>query len=465
MANIEKENYILMLSKKISKSNRMLVVTEIFLIFVTSIVASIIRLDESLLNVLFTFPGQPKILIYPLIWYLMIYLNDGWDKSKFLTSNKYYSDILEAAWKSLIVFSALAYLIQYPISRLWVLYNVLAVTSVLILNRFVFRFSIKESKADFSNLKYIYIGAKANSEPFKNEFKSLFGFTPNFKFLSPPIPDKSAEWLDKYKKMVTPEIYGVVISYASINDAQLLKEMANFNRESVIDLILISRIAPIVPRFEILENPTLIRIRQSSLFTSGAFLKRIIDIFGSLLGLIILFPVFVITALLVKLTSKGPILFSDRRVGRDGNLFTFPKFRTMYQGSQSKRSDFIGLPDESISHRYKTDPRITTVGSFLRRWSIDEIPQLWCVLIGTMSLVGPRPILLEEMDLVDPLHTQRFAAKPGLTGLWQITGRKEVAWEDRMLRDLAYIESWSLWRDLIYIAKTFRAIIKGDGAY
>ena len=105
------------------------------------------------------------------------------------------------------------------------------------------------------------------------------------------------------------------------------------------------------------------------------------------------------------------------------------------------------------------------MGRFLRRWSIDELPQLWCVLIGTMSLVGPRPILLEEMDLVDPLHTHRFAAKPGLTGLWQITGRKEVAWQDRMLRDLAYIESWSLWRDLIYIAKTFRAIIKGDGAY
>ena len=138
-----------MLSKQISNSNRMLVATEIFLIFITSIVVSIIRLDENLWNVLFTFPGQPKILIYPLIWYLMIYLNDGWDKSKFLTSNKYYSDIFEAAWKSLIAFSALAYLLQYPISRLWVLYNVLAVTSVLILSRFVFRFLLEATRSIF----------------------------------------------------------------------------------------------------------------------------------------------------------------------------------------------------------------------------------------------------------------------------------------------------------------------------
>lgn len=129
------------------------------------------------------------------------------------------------------------------------------------------------------------------------------------------------------------------------------------------------------------------------------------------------------------------------------------------------RSEYLGLPDESINERYKSDPRITVFGKFIRRWSIDELPQLWCVLIGTMSIVGPRPILLEEYDLVDPLHTQRFAAKPGLTGLWQVTGRKEVAWDDRMLRDLAYVENWTLWKDIVLIGQTIIAVIKGEGAY
>lgn len=198
---------------------------------------------------------------------------------------------------------------------------------------------------------------------------------------------------------------------------------------------------------------------------SGAFLKRLSDITGAVVGLILFAPVILITALAVKVSSQGPVLFTDRRVGKNGVIFTFPKFRSMTKGSEFKRSDFLGKPDSEISMRYRNDPRITRLGRFIRRWSIDELPQLWCVLIGTMSLVGPRPILVEEIDLVDPLHTGRFIAKPGLTGLWQITGRKEVAWEDRMLRDLAYVENWSLWKDFVYILKTFRAVIRGEGAF
>jgi exopolysaccharide biosynthesis polyprenyl glycosylphosphotransferase len=423
------------------------------------------RLEGGILDVLFTFPGQPKILILPLIWYLMLYLNDGWDKSKFLNSPRYYSDIFDAAWKSLIIFSAIAFLLQYPISRLWVFYNSISIPIVLLINRLILRKLFNKKIVNYSKLKYIYIGEKRNSKIFQEEFKSLFGYLPKFIFLNPPTPKDSAGWMEKYKALIKPDLYGVVISYASISDAQLLKEIANYKRDNVIDLILISRIAPIVQRFEILENPTLIRIRQSSLFSSGAFLKRLIDIIGSLLGIIVLSPIFLITALMIKSSSRGLILFTDRRIGKDGQMFTFPKFRSMYKGAEFRRQDFIGKPDSLIADRYKKDPRVTPIGRFIRRWSIDELPQLWCVLVGTMSLVGPRPILLEEKEIVDPLHTDRFLAKPGLTGLWQITGRKEVAWEDRMLRDLAYIENWSLGRDVIYIAKTFRAIIKGQGAF
>lgn len=454
-----------MLSKRLGQFSRALIYSEVILIFLVSVIVSVIRLDESLYEIFFTFPGQPKILIFPLIWYVLLYLNDGWDKSKILNSTKFFTDILDASFKSLIAFSAIAFLAKYPISRIWVIYNVVAITLALLLLRFGLRKVILIEAPSPSELKYLYIGNKQNLELFRREFASLFGFTPKFEVFAPPGSEGSEKWFQKYKSKIEKDVFGVVISYAAIGDAQLLKEMSNYDRDKVVDLILISRIAPVISRFEVLENPTLIRIKQSSLFVSGAFLKRLTDLLGSLLGLIVLIPIFVLTAIAVKLSSPGPILFTDRRIGKNGVTFTFPKFRSMYKGSEFKRSDFIGRPDSEIALRYQKDPRITPVGRFLRRWSIDELPQLWCVFIGTMSLVGPRPILVEERDLVDPLHTERFMAKPGLTGLWQVTGRKEVAWEDRMLRDLAYIENWSLWRDLVYIAKTFRAVLRGDGAY
>jgi exopolysaccharide biosynthesis polyprenyl glycosylphosphotransferase len=453
------------LSHQIVERQKLLIYLEVVIIFLVSLIVSIVRLDESLLEVLFDFPGQPKVLIYPLIWYLMLYLTDGWDKSKVLLSNKFFTDVFDAAWKSLLSFAALAYLANYPISRLWVLLNVATITLSLLLVRLAIRMSLRRQLQDLAKIKYIYIGTKAGSLSFQKEFRSLFGFKPGFLVLPPPGSEDSSIWISKYRKKIDNDIYGTVISYGAISDANLLKDLANFSRDKVIDLILVSRIAPIVKRFDILENPTLIRIQQSSLYASGAFLKRLLDIVGSIAGLIIFLPVFLLTALGVKMSSPGPILFTDRRVGKNGVVFTFPKFRSMNKGAEFRRADYIGKPDSEVARRYMNDPRITTFGRFIRRWSIDELPQLWCVLIGTMSLVGPRPILIEEQDLVDAVHSERFMAKPGLTGLWQVTGRKEVAWEDRMLRDLSYVENWSLWRDVIYIFKTLRAIIQGKGAY
>jgi len=136
----------------------------------------------------------------------------------------------------------------------------------------------------------------------------------------------------------------------------------------------------------------------------------------------------------------------------------------MYVGADKMRSAVLGSTDEFISDRYKKDPRITRFGRFIRRWSIDELPQLWCVLIGTMSIVGPRPILIEEEEIVDSLNQARFIAKPGLTGLWQVSGRKEVLWETRMRQDILYIESWTFTYDLLLIFRTFGTIISGKGA-
>jgi lipopolysaccharide/colanic/teichoic acid biosynthesis glycosyltransferase len=137
----------------------------------------------------------------------------------------------------------------------------------------------------------------------------------------------------------------------------------------------------------------------------------------------------------------------------------------MRPGSDAQRLEILGRPDEGMAERYKNDPRITRIGRLIRRFSLDELPQLWCVLVGTMSLVGPRPILPEEIPQLGQFHFRRQIAKPGLTGIWQVSGRKDTSWEERMAFDIKYVQSWSISLDLILIFRTFRAILSGKGSY
>jgi len=194
-------------------------------------------------------------------------------------------------------------------------------------------------------------------------------------------------------------------------------------------------------------------------------IKRTLDIvFGSLF-LILFLPFMLIAAIGTFATSRGPVLYTQQRVGRGGEMITVRKFRTMYVGADKERDKVIGKPDEKIFERYKSDPRITPFGRILRRWSIDEMPQVFNVLASSMSLVGPRPVLPEELGLFDDADHRRHLTKPGLTGLWQVSGRKEVDWEERMRMDLDYVENWSPALDLVIVAKTAKVVISGQGAY
>jgi exopolysaccharide biosynthesis polyprenyl glycosylphosphotransferase len=194
-------------------------------------------------------------------------------------------------------------------------------------------------------------------------------------------------------------------------------------------------------------------------------IKRALDIvFGSAL-LVMFTPFMLVASIGTLMTSRGPILYTQERIGRSGELIRIRKFRTMYVGSDAKRDEIIGSPDLSILERYRRDPRITPFGRFLRRWSIDEMPQVVNVIAGSMSLVGPRPVLLDEIPLLDDADHRRHLTKPGLTGLWQVSGRKTVDWDERMRLDLDYVEHWSPALDLVIVAKTVKAVVMGDGAY
>jgi exopolysaccharide biosynthesis polyprenyl glycosylphosphotransferase len=195
-------------------------------------------------------------------------------------------------------------------------------------------------------------------------------------------------------------------------------------------------------------------------------LKRLLDVTGSLLGLILLSPLLLSVALAVKLTSPGPVLFRQKRIGADEKVFICYMFRSMYEDAEARQEELEAMNEaDGAVFKIKNDPRITPVGRFIRRWSIDELPQLINVLKGEMSLVGPRPLPVRDFERMSEMHKERLAAIPGMSGYWQISGRSNLSFEDMVRLDLYYIENWSLSFDIKIIFKTLGAVLKREGAY
>ncbi|MGI9102768.1 MAG: sugar transferase [Terriglobales bacterium] len=219
------------------------------------------------------------------------------------------------------------------------------------------------------------------------------------------------------------------------------------------------------------------RTRTSS--RKGAhFLKRVMDVSGSLAAIVMLSPIFAVIAILVKLTSQGPVFYRQTRIGQYGAGFTFLKFRSMYANSDPKiHQEFMknvigGSVEKNATkgskclYKMTNDPRVTPLGRFIRRTSLDELPQFFNVLRGDMALVGPRPPVPYEFECYDVWHRRRvFEVKPGITGLWQVVGRNRVDFDGMVRLDLQYVRTWSLWLDLKILVKTPLAVFSGDGAY
>ena len=197
------------------------------------------------------------------------------------------------------------------------------------------------------------------------------------------------------------------------------------------------------------------------------FCKRLFDILGSIFILMVLSPVFIATALLVKLDSPGPIIYRQLRVGRDGRHFSFYKFRSMYVNADKRKAAMLAENESSdgVIFKMKRDPRVTRVGRFIRKFSIDELPQIFNVLTGDMSLVGPRPPLPSEVDLYTLDDRKRLNVTPGITGLWQVSGRSDIPFKQQVQLDKEYIKSQSVWGDLVIMLKTIPAVFSGRGAY
>lgn len=194
--------------------------------------------------------------------------------------------------------------------------------------------------------------------------------------------------------------------------------------------------------------------------------KRVMDVVLSSVALVVLSPIFLITAVVIKLEDNGPVFFVQQRAGKDLKPFNIYKFRSMYINADEKLNEMM-KNNEQTGHAFKikNDPRITKVGKVIRRFSIDELPQLINIIKGDMSIVGPRPLLQFQMEECNTYEKQRLIVQPGLTCYWQIGGRANIKWEEWVELDLDYIEDMSLWTDIKMIIRTIPAVVDSEGAY
>lgn len=195
-------------------------------------------------------------------------------------------------------------------------------------------------------------------------------------------------------------------------------------------------------------------------------LKRVIDVIAAVVLLIVLAPVLALIMIAIRLDSPGPVIFRQQRCGRGGRTFTFYKFRGMVADAEARQAEFEALNEvDGPIFKMRRDPRITRVGRILRSTSLDELPQLWNVLRGDMSLVGPRPPIPSEVAMYEPWQLERLTVTGGITGLWQVSGRSELSFDDMVRLDIEYIATWSLWRDVRILLATLTAVISARGAY
>jgi exopolysaccharide biosynthesis polyprenyl glycosylphosphotransferase len=214
------------------------------------------------------------------------------------------------------------------------------------------------------------------------------------------------------------------------------------------------------------QGVPLFELRPPTFVGTDWLIKRTFDLLVSLLVVVIGLPVWIAIALAIKLSSRGPVFFRDRRVGLNEREFDMIKFRTMRAGASELQPGLEAANEaKGALFKLRDDPRVTRVGAFLRRFSLDEVPQVLNVLRGEMSLVGPRPLPLRDYKLLEDWHRKRYLVLPGMTGLWQIAGRSDLSFDDLVRLDFYYLENWSIWLDISILLRTIPAVVAGRGAY
>jgi len=281
--------------------------------------------------------------------------------------------------------------------------------------------------------------------------------------------ETESQWFDDLLRLLDQsQAAAVALAPSAEISSETIRQLAWLIEARGIELLVAPAIMDVAgPRLTVrpAAGLPLLHLDQARLSRPQRISKRSLDLVGSITLIALLSPLMLITALSVRLTSTGPVIYRQIRIGRGGREFTMLKFRTMKVGANAEREQLraqhgIATPMFKLTK----DPRITKAGRFLRRWSLDELPQLFNVVGGSMSLVGPRPHPLDDVNRYEFTAYRRLALKPGMTGLWQVEGRSDLDWSEALQLDIYYVETWSLAGDLVLLSRTLRAVLRGSGA-
>ena len=260
----------------------------------------------------------------------------------------------------------------------------------------------------------------------------------------------------------------LIVADSDFSERELLEIVSHAHREGVPVRIAPKTTELLTERVEFVpgQGVPLFELRPPAFNGLDWVVKRAFDLGASTLVLLVGLPLWLVIAAAVKLSSRGPVFYRDTRVGLGEREFGMLKFRTMYADAAGQQAELEASNEaDGPLFKIREDPRITPVGALLRRFSLDEIPQLWNVLRGDMSLVGPRPLPLRDYDRLEGWHRKRYLVLPGVTGLWQISGRSSLGFDDLVRLDFYYLENWSIWLDITVLVKTIPAVLRGTGAY
>lgn len=419
-------------------------------------------------------------LVFPLGFIAMIAAARGYEGRYIGSGSEEYRRVADGAIRYLAVTAILAYAVQYELARGYVVIAFPLATVLVLCGRYAARQALHEARREGRyNHRVIVVGRERSAAELIRQFRQATHS--GLEVVGVCIDGSAVTEVEGVP--VLGRASGGILQAIKISSADTVavgawsplsqKDLRRLSWElegTGIDIVVAPSLADVAgPRIHIrpVAGLPLLHVEQPEFTGARRIVKGLFDRVAALLGLLVLLPLLLGIAAAVRLTSSGPALYTQTRVGRHGTGFTIYKFRSMVTTADK---DLEALKDsndngDGVLFKMKHDPRITPLGAILRRFSLDELPQLINVVLGQMSLVGPRPPLPDEVALYERDVHRRLLVKPGLTGLWQISGRSNLTWEESVRLDLDYVENWSLPLDLVIVWKTIFTVLKREGAY
>jgi len=412
-------------------------------------------------------------------WVMTMTFGGAYDRRYYGWGTEEYRRVFDAAVRFLLVVALIGFLLKIDVARGFVAITIPAATVLTLVGRYGLRQWLHRMRRHGRFIKRVLVvGSQAASTDLVRQLHSaqsglvVVGACAPDGVQALQVGDEGIPVLAEPRlaldAVVAAQADVVAIADTQSLSAGALRRLAWELEGTGVDLLVAPALTDVAgPRVSVraLSDIPLLLVEEPEMKGTKRIVKTMFDRVLAGVGLVVLLPLMVAIGILVRLTSRGPALFRQVRVGLGGRHFVIWKFRTMAIDAEARLSDVIHLNEhDGLLFKVRNDPRVTRLGRVLRRWSLDELPQLWNVMRGDMSIVGPRPPLPSEVERYDGQVRRRLLVKPGLTGLWQVGGRAGVPWEEAVRLDLYYVENWSLSMDAMILAKTVTAVLRGHGA-